>query len=269
MQCLNTQTKTSETLAFKNADYLYLKSQDETFDSLDGALKEESLFYSKLLFAASFNTICGFSDVAFVQSGKNPQDSMEAKEIFMTGAAFGRSYELRGNGVVVAMDANSAKPNAAKLLDRLQNVEILEDFELLRLCDARVLFCAGFVLEASRRFHVVLGGGLEMAFVLYIADLLRATLLMRPINTNISLITQESLKDREMMQKLLQKLSYTPHELSCEIDLSQSQIPLIQNISTQNDYELGASSAILALALASAIDEAAFREQLELLHYLR
>ncbi|MDQ7067446.1 MAG: hypothetical protein Q9M40_05475 [Sulfurimonas sp.] len=133
--------------------------------------------------------------------------------------AFGKSYELKGSylilgestpsgtttatatalalGYDVADDFSSSFLNVPNSV-RTQTInaalslvnESMSTFEKLSLVsDNMLLFCAGFLLEASSRFHVVLAGGTQMAACLLVADKLREDILMRPKHENITLAT--------------------------------------------------------------------------------
>ncbi len=251
-------------LPFKDMDYLLVCSAEEEFKRFEQLLEKEEHFYSPLLFAKAAHELCAFKHLSLKHSSKEPQTPQDAKEIFSSGMAFGREYELHGNALILAQSATSKA--VAKMLSPLYEVSFLEDFTLLSFCDARALFCAGFLLEASRRFHLVVGGGVEMAFVLLLADRLRAAILMRPMDSNITFVTTDVTAE---IDSIFKKLSYTPRLYTHSIDLSQSSLEPIQNLMTEEKEQKGAAAAVMAYLATNEISQSRLIEELELLHYLR
>lgn len=253
-----------EKLPFTNADHLLISSFEDDFDSFEAMLQSEEHFYSPLLMSQAVNELCGLKNLLLHKTGKNPQTPQDAEAIFSAGMAFGSAYELKGNGLILAQ---TPLPQLAQhKIKALQETPFLENFELLSSCDARTLFCAGFLLEASRRFHVVVSGEIEMALVLLVADLLRGAVLMRAVHANITFATTDISKD---IEDLLKNLSYTPQTVVCNIDLRTSTLGVIQQLMKKQQNASGAAAAMLAYAATNAIEESAIIEQLELLHYLR
>ncbi|MBU1642483.1 nicotinate-nucleotide--dimethylbenzimidazole phosphoribosyltransferase [bacterium] len=137
-------------------------------------------------------------------------EHFDAKAVFERGFAFGKSYLLKGDylilgesvpsGTVTAQAALSAlgyktnnfaasslkEETMARSLAKLHsNMGLFE--KLGHTADNMLLFCAGFILSASRRFNIVLGGGVQMAAVLLIANKIAAMQTIHHDNRHIHL----------------------------------------------------------------------------------
>ena len=264
MQTYNFFTMTQEPLMYKNLDYLLVRDAQGEFSSLSQLLQNETHFFSPLLITNAVANLCPFSETSFVKPNAS---AMSARDIFLEGMAFGRAYELRGNALILAQHSQGAYENALHTLEKLQNNKDKSHFDALASCDATLLFCGGFLLEASRRFHVIVGGDLEMAFVLKMVDILREELLMRPMSANITYLSRADKAQTQELTKLLQELSYAPHALYTSLDLQNAEVQELHGIATLK--ESAAASAALAYAQANAITDEAIIKEMELLHYLR
>ena len=263
MQTYNIFTNHAEHLKQTKADLLLITSLGQNCSSFSELLQDETLLYSPLLITNAVANLSAFSEITFHKIEK--KEEQDARDIFALGMAFGRAYELRGNALILGQYSQNAATNAEQILSLLEVNKEKSTFEILLACDVTLLFCAGFLLEASRRFHIIVGGGFEMAFVLYIADILRADLLMRPMSHNITYITSQNAKQTQPIEKLLMQLSYTPHALYTSIDLSAAEIEKLKNI---GEEECGASGAALAFAQANAITNVQLLNEMELIVYI-
>ena len=190
------------------------------------------------------NTTCHNFDIPVSDSIADGA-KIDAKDVFAKGMKYGRSYELKGNYLILGESTPSGTTTAASsalalgydcendfsssFLNVPTNIKSetinkalslinddMSNFEKLSLVsDNMLIFCAGFLLEASKRFHVVLAGGTQMASCLLIADKLREDVLMRIQHENITLATTQWVaKDEHSdIAHLLSLLSYTPHAL--------------------------------------------------------
>lgn len=205
---------------------------------------------------------------------------IDAKEVFLKGMDFGRTYELKGSYLILGESTPSgtttATASALALGYDLRNdfsssflnvpddirektinealslvTQDMTNFEKLSLVsDNMLLFCAGFLLEASRRFHVVLGGGTQMAACLLIADSLREDMLMRIKSDNITLATTLWVNNdkNSNIQNILSKLSYTPHAIYTTFSFSNAEIPVLKKYDEGEAKEGVGAGASLAYA---------------------
>jgi len=224
---------------------------------------------------------------------------IDAKALFEKGRKAGREYELKGNylilgestpagtttatasalalGYDVANDFSSSFLNVPKnikqeTIDKALTLidDEMSNFEKLGcVSDNMLIFCAGFILEASRRFHVVLAGGTQMAACLLIADALREDVLMRVKDENITLATTQWVaKDKNSnIAHILQKLSYTPHALYTTFSFEKSQIPVLHKYDEGEAKEGVGAGAALAYGAKNEHTNRELLEQIELLIY--
>ena len=274
---------------------------------------------SPALITRAVHNLCGFStleilDLGLSQKPQNcithsfglePSDSIaqganfDAKEVFAKGMAFGKSYELRGNFLILAESTPSGTTTAATSVLALgydlgecfsssfhkvptdikeqtiqQALSLIEPedsrFEKLgKVSDQMLLFCAGFLLEASKRFHIVLAGGTQMAACLLIADALREDLLQRINSQNITLATTQWVaKDENSdIKKILSQLSYTPHALYTTFSFASSELEVLQKYDQGEAKEGVGAGAALAYAKASDVAPEQLLQEIELLLY--
>ena len=152
-----------------------------------------------------------------------------------------------------------------------QTNQKMDNFEKLSIVsDNMLLFCAGFLLEASRRFHVVLAGGTQMAAVLLIADKLREDVLMQLKADNITLattgwVTHDSSSD---IKHLLSLLSYTPHAIYTEFSFADAEIPVLKKYDEGEAKEGVGAGASLAYANKNGHTNKEILDSIELLMYM-
>lgn len=206
--------------------------------------------------------------------------NIDAKEVFLKGMEFGRTYEIKGSYLILGESTPSGTTTATAsalalgydlkndfsssflnvpnnirektINEALANItKDMDNFEKLsHVCDNMLLFCAGFIVEASRRFHIVLAGGTQMATCLLIADALREDILMRVKNENISLATTSWVADdkNSNIQNILSKLSYTPHALHTSFSFANAEIPVLKKYDEGEAKEGVGAGAALAYA---------------------
>ncbi len=224
---------------------------------------------------------------------------IDAKEIFTKGMNFGRSYELKGNYLILGESTPSGTTTAAasalalgydckndfsssflNVPTSVKNETIkkallltnntMSNFEKLGLVsDNMLIFCAGFLLEASRRFHVVLAGGTQMAACLLIADKLKEDVLMRLKSDNITLATTQWVaKDENSdIKHLLSLLSYTPHALYTEFSFANAEIPILKKYDEGEAKEGVGAGATLAYAATNELTNEAIVNEIEVIMY--
>jgi NaMN:DMB phosphoribosyltransferase len=148
--------------------------------------------------------------------------------------------------------------------------EGMSNFEKLGIIsDNMLIFCAGFLLEASRRFHVVLAGGTQMAACLLIADILREDLLMRIKHDNITLATTTWVtKDKNSnIKHILEQLSYTPHALYTTFSFQDTEIPILKKYDDGEAKEGVGAGGALAYANLNNMTNKELLKQIQYLIY--
>ncbi len=230
-----------------------------------------------------------------IASGAN----IDAKSIFRKGMNAGKSYELKGNYLILGESTPSGTTTATttalalgydarddfsssflnvpkSIKDKTIDEALLlikpemDNFTKLSLVsDNMLIFCAGFLLEASRRFHVVLAGGTQMAACLLVADALREDVLMRVKSENITLATTIWVaKDKNSdIKHILSLLSYTPHAIYTTFSFSKTDIPVLKKYDDGEAKEGVGAGAALAYANANNITNEKLLEAIELLIY--
>ncbi len=237
--------------------------------------------------------------------GINPSDSIvsganiDAKEIFKKGMSAGKSYELKGNYLILGESTPSGTTTATttalalgydcrddfsssflNVPDSIREKTINEalslidadmnNFEKLSLVsDNMLIFCGGFLLEASRRFHIVLAGGTQMAACLLVADALREDVLMRVKSDNITLATTSWVANdaNSDIKHILSLLSHTPHAVHTNFSFAKTEIPILKKYDDGEAKEGVGAGASLAYANANNISNEELLDAIELLIY--
>ncbi len=225
---------------------------------------------------------------------------IDAKDIFVKGMAFGSKYELKGNYLILAESTPAGTTTAAATAEALgyscmdsfsssfssspkdvknmtinQALSFIDDdmntFERLGIVsDNMLIFCAGFLVEASKRFHVVLAGGTQMAAVLLIADKLREDILQRVKHDNITIATTKWVAKDESsdIKKILLHLSYTPHAIYTDFSFENTSIDALKKYDNGDVKEGAGLGGALAYAKKSGISDEKLLEQIEYLIYI-
>jgi len=267
MHIYNLANKQEERLLHTKSDLLLITCLEKAPHTLSELLEDEKNLHSPLLITNAVANLCPFSEITLKHI--EPNTEQNTREFFGEGMAFGRSYELRGSALILGQISKAITSNATEMLTLLQNRDDRSLFEQLHSCDATLLFCAGFLLEASRRFHIIIGGGLEMLAVLFLADLLREELLMRPMSRNITLITSQHSEQTQAIKEILEQLSYRAHLLCTIFELHNTEIEELKEIEKNLHNGSAASSAAIAYAEANGISNRAIVNEMELIVYLR
>ncbi|WP_304545085.1 nicotinate mononucleotide-dependent phosphoribosyltransferase CobT [Sulfurimonas microaerophilic] len=224
---------------------------------------------------------------------------IDAKEIFAKGMDFGRKYELKGNYLILGESTPSGTTTAAasvlalgydledafsssflnapkdikkETLDKalsLIDTEMSNFDKLGMVSDNMLLFCAGFLVEASKRFEVVLAGGTQMAACLLIADAVREDILQRINHNNVTLATTVWVaKDPASdIAKILSKLSYTPNALYTTFTFENAEIPVLKKYDEGEAKEGVGAGAALAYGVANSLENDQVVEAVELIMY--
>jgi len=224
---------------------------------------------------------------------------INAREVFAKGMSAGESYELKGSYLILGESTPSGTTTATatalalgypcendfsssflNVPDSVRSETInaalsllnkdMDRFEKLSLVsDNMLIFCAGFLLEASRRFHVVLAGGTQMAAALLVADALREDVLMRLKSENITLATTAWVaKDKNSnIKHILEQLSYTPHAIYTSFSFKNAEIPVLHKYDEGEAKEGVGAGAALAYANANGLTNTELLEQIEYIIY--
>ncbi len=224
---------------------------------------------------------------------------INAQEIFAKGMAFGKSYELKGNYLILgestpagtttatasalalgydcANDFSSSflhVPNDIKTQTIYKALGLIHkdmtNFEKLGIVsDNMLIFCAGFLLEASKRFQIVLAGGTQMAACLLIADKLKEDVFMRIKHENITLATTQWVaQDKNSnIVHILEQLTYKPHTIYTTFSFAKTQIPILKKYDEGEAKEGVGAGASLSYANKNSITNQMLLEQIEYLIY--
>lgn len=235
----------------------------------------------------------------------SPSDSIadgakiDARAIFEKGLSAGERYELRGNYLILGESTPSGTTTAAatalalgydcrdkfsssflnipkgikdetieKALS-LINSEMSSFEKLSQVSDNMLIFCAGFLISASKRFHVVLAGGTQMAACLLVADKLREDVLMRVKDENITLATTSWVANDKNsdIAHILSLLSYKPHAVYTTFSFEKATIPLLKKYDEGEAKEGVGAGAALAYASAKGTQEDKLLEEIEYIIY--
>ncbi len=224
---------------------------------------------------------------------------IDAETVFAKGMAFGRTYDLKGSylilgestpsgtttatatalalGFDVADDFSSSFLNVpddvrSKTINAALSLvdDSMSTFEKLSLVsDNMLVFCAGFLLEASRRFHVVLAGGTQMAACLLVADKLREDILMRLKSDNITIATTGWVANdtNSNIKHILEQLSYTPNAIYTEFSFANAEIPVLKKYDEGEAKEGVGAGAALAYANTNSLTNKDVLQAVELIIY--
>ena len=144
-------------------------------------------------------------------------------------------------------------------IDKTNNFE-----KLSKIKNRSLIFCAGFLMEASRRFHIVLSSSLETVASLLIADKLREDVLMRLKHNNITLTCTQWLVEEKKsnITDFSTELSYIPHTINTTLNFKDSEI------STLREYEYNQNaSAALAYGTGNRHSQEEILNEIEILIY--
>jgi len=223
--------------------------------------------------------------------------SFDAKAVFEKGRQFGRSYRPAGDYVIlgestpagtttaqaaiaalgydhdglfassfkqapVAIKRRTIDAALAKLTDGMGLFD-----RLGHTADNTLLFAAGFVLEASRRFPVVLGGGTQMAAALLIANKIsrRDGLPMDP--RKITLCTTRWIAEdgASNLTALLSQLDFRPRALYADFRYSDATVPVLARYDDGEAKEGVGAGAAVAYGFMHGVTQAQITARVEAL----
>lgn len=225
--------------------------------------------------------------------------NIDAKAVFEKGMKAGREYELKGNYLILSEcvpsgtttatttalalgydcrdDFSSSFANVpssikSETIDKALSLitDNMSRFEKLSLVsDNMLIFNAGFLMEASRRFHVVLAGGTQMAACLLVADALREDVLMRVKHENITLATTSWVANDKNsdIAHILSLLSFKPNAVHTSFSFADTGIPVLKKYDNGEVKEGVGAGAALGYACANKVNNAKLLEAIERILY--
>ncbi|MBA1438344.1 MAG: TIGR00303 family protein [Epsilonproteobacteria bacterium] len=224
---------------------------------------------------------------------------INAKEIFAKGMEFGKTYELKGSYLILGESTPSGTTTAAasalalgydldgafssSFLDvpnSIKNKTIQQALSLIKpnmshfeklgvVSDNMLLFCAGFLVEATKRFEVVLAGGTQMAACLLIADSVREDILQRLNHNNLTLATTQWVaKDRNSdIVRILSNLSYTLKTCYSTFSFADAKIPVLKKYDEGEAKEGVGAGGALGYGVTNGLENKEVLETIELMMY--
>lgn len=241
---------------------------------------------------------CKVHDLGILSSPSILDDKpFDAEAVFDKGRAFGRNYEPAGDYVIVGESTPGGTTTAQAAMRALDfdtdglfassfrevpidiKTSVIETalgklrdsmsvFEKLgHTADNMLMFVAGFILEASRRFEVVLGGGTQMAAALLIADRLATRGMIAHDPRHISLNTTKWIvqDDKSSIDALLEKLNFPVKAGYADFLYSDAAIPVLKLYDEGEVKEGVGAGAAIAYAYAHGITQKQITVQVETL----
>ncbi len=204
-------------------------------------------------------------------------EGFDAKTVFEKGFAFGKSYLLKGDYLILGESTPSGTTTAQAAISALgyktegffassfkespANVKeatvagalakLRPDMGLFEklghTADNMLLFCAGFILSASRRFNIVLAGGTQMAAALLIANKIAAMQTIHHDNRHIHLCTTKWIADDRCsdIRGLIAQLDYRLKAYYADFTFADADHPALKLYDEGEAKEgVGAGAAI-------------------------
>ncbi|QSZ42904.1 hypothetical protein GJV85_12560 [Sulfurimonas aquatica] len=257
MKIVNILNNQEELFLEGKADFIFasFKKSENFFTSKELMINEDKTI-SPSIISRAINATVPFSATQLLDLSHLCDST--AKEIVIEGMKLGAEYELKGHFLILSQDSLA--------YDSDENINSLQ--ELNKFKNKTLLFYAGFLLEASRRFHIVLSGAEDMATCLLIADNLREDILMRVKHDNITLTSATFSQDKsqEQTKEILKKLSYTPKVLTLNFSFEDSEIELLK-VSQDKMKDTHGAGAALCIAVFNNLNEQEILDAIELTIY--
>ena len=258
------------------ADFLFFESNNTTLD-IEYIINEKLISSNdpSLISIPAFITraVHNLNPFSSIEDLNLKLDSKSTKNIFAEGMAFGEKYELKGNYLILELECLSKIHNdISNILNLGYDNEITQTNNFDKLSSVKnktLIFCAGFLLEASRRFHIVLSSSLETVASLLIADKLREDVLMRLKHNNISLTEIQWLAEdkKSDITDNLSKLSYTPHVIYKTFDFKNSEISTLREYNHNQINTTINASAALTYGISNRLSQEEILNEIEILIY--
>lgn len=219
----------------------------------------------------------------------------DAKAIFDKGFAYGREYKLQGDYLILGESTPSGTTTAqacitalgyetqglfassfkdspssikeetisASLSKLISNMSLFE--KLGHTADNMLLFTAGFVLSASRRFKLVLAGGTQMAAVLLIANKIASRDCIHHDHRHIHLCTTKWIAEdkHSNIQALLDQLDYRLKAYYADFSFKDSIHPALKLYDEGEAKEGVGAGACIAYAFSQDISQKELTKKVE------
>ncbi len=223
------------------------------------------------------------------------EKSFDAKAVFDKGFDFGKSYQLQGDYLILGESTPSGTTTAQASITALDyttdglfassfkdapvstkeetlkkslakldsNMGIFE--KLGHTADNMLLFNAGFILSASRRFNIVLAGGTQMAAVLLIANKIAGLQSIHHDHRHIHLCTTKWIAQDEHsdIQALLDQLDYRLKAYYADFTFEEARHPALKLYDEGEAKEGVGAGAAIAYAYAHGISQKVLTEKIE------
>jgi len=222
--------------------------------------------------------------------------NINVKEVFEKGRTFGSSYTPEGDYIIVGESTPAGTTTALASIvalgyDELRNAfsssfadepnslksivinhahnNITVDMDiyerLSHTADNMLIFVAGFVLEASKKHKVVLGGGTQMAAALIIAENLADTLDVELNDANIFLATTSWVRNdyNSDIGTILEQLYFDAQSFYADFTFSESNHPALKLYDEGEAKEGVGAGAALCYALSNGVSEQEIIKEIE------
>ena len=223
--------------------------------------------------------------------------ALDAKALFEKGREAGKAYELKGEYLVLGESTPSGTTTAyatgkslgfnadgyfsssfkavpSDIKSRVVRQAIANTTQempsfkkLSETADNMLMFCAGFALEASKRFKVMLAGGTQMAAVLMILDTLAKEEKLDFKADNLFLCTTKWVSEdaNSDIEGLLQQLSFPLTSFDTDFDFSHSEHPALKLYDEGEAKEGVGAGAAIAYLYAHGVDKQSITKAVETL----
>ncbi len=224
-------------------------SSDECFDA-------KSVFEKGVAYAKRYKSDCDYIIVAESTPSGTTTAAASAKVLGYDSTLFASSFKdspLKIKDEVIQKAIKKIKPNMG-IFEKLGCVS-----------DNTLMFVAGFVLEISKRYKVVLGGGTQMASALLIASKIASLRQLHHDHRNIHLATTAWIaKDGSSdINKLLSNLDFNVKAFYADFSYSDAKIPVLKLYDEGEAKEgVGAGSA-LCVAFEAGVSQSQITAEVE------
>lgn len=223
------------------------------------------------------------------------EKGFDAKAVFEKGFEFGKKYLLKGDYLILGESTPSGTTTAqasvtaigytskglfassfkdapnnikeetiAKALGKLNaNMGLFE--KLGHTADNMLLFTAGFILSASRRFNIVLAGGTQMAAALLISNKIAGMQSIHHDNRHIHLCTTRWIaedKDSDILS-LIGQLDFRLKAYYADFSFADASHPALKLYDEGEAKEGVGAGAAIAYAYAQGISQKELSEKIE------
>lgn len=219
----------------------------------------------------------------------------DAKAVFEKGFEFGKSYQLKGDYLILGESTPSGTTTAqasitalgyetkglfassfkdapssikeetiSKSLSKLHsNMGLFE--KLGHTADNMLLFTAGFLLSASRRFNLVLAGGTQMAAALLISNRIASRQAIHHDHRHIHLCTTKWIAEdtNSDIRVLLDQLDFRLKSYYADFSFSDASHPALKLYDEGEAKEGVGAGAAIAYAYAHGISQEELSKKIE------